>query len=276
MYKKTRNNKAWESYPNEVLDFLKSELQLGKHYLLMSVYSEKNNLRSLLQDQIHLLCAIHTDTKDKTSINEPDYLQFSASPYQIPIEDDAIDCICIDDALVEFNPIRLAKELERTLRLNSYVLFFQKRIKKKKKGFSADYRRWLKAAQCTSNVLSPLAQKSLLVDFFAKGIYTKEIDYAIYLNWEELQSYTQKLLPKQELSKLKQIFGSHQKDGRIRLEYHLPIYYGLFNKSVPEISLRKNIFFNILRPFAFAFYVLVKSNIYFWKYLYVLKKKLLG
>jgi hypothetical protein len=66
---------------------------------------------------------------------------------------------------------------------------------------------------------------------------------------------------------LRILFDQYAVDDVVVLDYQTELYYGLFNKNVPAISLRKNIFFTLLRPFAFGFYVLVKLNIYFWKML---------
>jgi hypothetical protein len=67
------------------------------------------------------------------------------------------------------------------------------------------------------------------------------------------------------LKALRILFYQYALEGVVILDYQTELYFGLFNKNVPAISLRKNIFFTLLRPFAFAFYVLVKLNIYFWK-----------
>jgi len=63
------------------------------------------------------------------------------------------------------------------------------------------------------------------------------------------------------------LFDQYAIEGELMLDYQTELYFGLFNKNVPAISLRKNIFFTLLRPFAFGFYVLVKVNVYFWKML---------
>ena len=102
------------------------------------------------------------------------------------------------------------------------------------------------------------------------------------MNWEGLQAYylasEGALAPehpqfKWAMKALRILFEQYQIDGEIVMDYQTHVYYGLFNQYVPAISLRKNIFFTLLRPFAFAFYVMVKMNIYFWKSLYKLKPK---
>ena len=67
------------------------------------------------------------------------------------------------------------------------------------------------------------------------------------------------------LKALRILFEQYQVDGEVHIDYHTQVYYGLYNMNVPAISLRKSVFFNLLRPFAFGFYILVKLNMYFWK-----------
>ncbi|MCP4439786.1 MAG: methyltransferase, partial [Aureispira sp.] len=76
------------------------------------------------------------------------------------------------------------------------------------------------------------------------------------------------------LRALKILYQQYQVDEEIVLDYDTHLVFGLFNKSVPAISLRKSIFFQALRPFAFGFYILVKLNIYFWRGLFSIKERL--
>ena len=274
-------HKPWTSYPREVVSFLKTELQLGKRYVVMEVSAQESHLLDLLHDKVHLFCVV---TEDKTyhqslvqhKINKEELLVLQAHPDIIDIEDDVMDCIFISDNLLQYDPIRVAKEFERVLRLNSYVLFFQKRLVVTKDSFSAALRKSLKAYQSDCKDIAPLAPKSFLVDFFNSGLYTKKIESQRYLNWSELQEYTTSLMPDYPLAALQELYDKYQSEGRVKLEHDVELSYGLFNKSIPEISLRKSIFFNLLRPFAFGFYVLVKADIYFWKSLYKIKEKIVG
>ncbi len=268
-----------ETYPNKVLDFLKSELHLGKRYVVLDIHRQGNGLLPLLYQPIHLLCSLTPDATlhyflQKKYAKHDNFLSLHGQPDNIPIEDDSLDCICIDDLLLQFDPLRIAKEFERTLRLNSYVLFFQKRIKKQEGTFGIAFFKWLENQGSKDKIIAPLVVKSLVVDFFESGLYTQEFEQYQYLDWSELIAYAATFVADFDSSALKQLFDKHQQESRIKIAYQLHLTYGLFNKSVPEISLRKSIFFNLLRPFALGFYILVKANIYLWKSLYKIKEKI--
>ncbi len=271
-------------YVESVIAFLRAELKLGKRYVLLQVYNEDVDLGYTLAGQVHLVCALTPDAEkhfeNQQRLGErPDFILMNATPDITGIDEDSIDCVLIDEALLQFETLRVAKELERILRLNSYVIFTQKRLSKEVGGTTTALAKWLlKQTNQVPRIIAPLAEKSLLIEFFITGVYSCDFNQTTYLNKKQWMDYIQEVLlenlPPQE--ELETFFDQNQKDGLLKLDFKVHYTYGLFNKYVPEISLRKSIFFNILRPFAFGFYILVKANIYFWKFLYKIKEKLFG
>ena len=171
-------------------------------------------------------------------------------------------------------------EFERILRLNSYVLLLQNKLLDVPKTFTSAYLAFIEKNH-NNELSTSLPTQERLEEFYSNGFTEQKFKNQQWLNWSMLEQYYQTALEKENLSassnallELKELFEQFEKDGQIHLEYQTYLYYGLFNHSVPEISLRKSIFFNVLRPVAFAFYILVKANIYFWKGLYKIKDKL--
>jgi hypothetical protein len=117
-----------------------------------------------------------------------------------------------------------------------------------------------------------LPNKERLNSFYEHS-YGKEVfNNQQRLTWPQLEQYFLTQLEEHDLTpsatqvkQLRLLFEAHQTDKKVIMSYKTHLYYGLFNYSVSAISLRKNIFFNLLRPFAFVFYILLKANIYFWK-----------
>ena len=269
-------------YPLAVLEFLKTELQLGKRYVVMDVHTNNAQLSKLLQKHVHLVCSLtpdaayHNYLKDKFS-NSPNFLSLNSSPEFIPIEDDSMDCICIDDSIQQYNLPQIKQEFERILRLNSYVLYINHQLDGRTGSFTDAYQQFLTTIQ-NPEASSPLKEENWNA-FYNNNYQQKNFPNQQRLNWEELLLFVQDKLGKTALEPtqikiLKGLFDQYQHDDTISLEYKTKLYFGLFNYYVPEISLRKSIFFHALRPFAFGFYVLVKSNIYFWRALYKIKDKL--
>lgn len=272
-------------YPLTVLEFLKTELQLGKKYVVMDVHTQNGQLSKLLHKHVHLVCSVSSDPqyhvylKDKLK-DAPNFLSLNAIPILTNVEEDSIDCLCIDETFSQYDVLRMGIEFERILRLNSYVLLLQNKLLDIPKTFTSAYLAFINKKHKDDGLLASLPKQERLKAFYNNGFAEQKFKNQQWFNWSMLEQYYQMALEKENLSagsnaliELKQLFEAFEKDGQVHLEYQTYLYYGLFNHSVPEISLRKSIFFNILRPVAFAFYVLVKANIYFWKALYKIKEQ---
>lgn len=273
-------------YPLTVLEFLKTELQLGKKYVVMDVHTQNGQLSKLLHKHVHLVCSVSSDPqyhvylKDKFK-ETSNFLSLNAVPILTSVEEDSIDCLCIDETFSQYDVLRMGIEFERVLRLNSYVLLLQNKLLDIPKTFTNAYLTFIKKNHNEGELVVDLPKKDRLDSFYNNGFTQQKFKNQQWLNWSMLEQYYQTALEKENLStrpsvltELKALFEQFEQEGEVHLEYETYLYYGLFNHSVPEISLRKSIFFNVLRPVAFAFYILVKANIYFWKGLYKIKNKL--
>lgn len=272
-------------YPLAVLEFLKAELQLGKKYVVMDVHTHNGQLSKLLQKHVHLVCSLSSDPEYHNYLNHKlkhvsNFLSLNAIPELTNIEEDSIDCLCIDETFSRFDSLRMEVEFERILRLNSYVLILQNQLYEKEGSFTEAYLQFLKTHYANEGGISKIPKKEALNNFYKNGFALKIFGNQQRLNWTMLEQYyltsleKNNQVPKENtLVELQQLFEKFEQDDQVTLEYQTHLYYGLFNYSVPEISLRKSIFFNLLRPFAFGFYVLVKANIYFWKALYKFRNK---
>lgn len=273
-------------YPLTVLEFLKTELQLGKKYVVMDVHTQNGQLSKLLHKHVHLVCSVspdpqyHVYLKDKLK-DKANFLSLNAVPILTNIEEDSIDCLCIDETFGQYDVLRMGIEFERILRLNSYVLILQNKLIDIPNTFTSAYLAFIKKKHQAGELLTSLPPKERLEAFYTNGFAQQKFKNQQWLNWSMLEQYYQTVLEKEQLSvppnalaELKDLFEEYEQEGQVHLEYQTYLYYGLFNHSVPEISLRKSIFFNILRPFAFVFYILVKANIYFWRTLYKIKDKI--
>lgn len=276
------------SYPLSVLQFLKTELQLGKKYVVLDIHQHNGQLTKLLQKHVHLICSLSPDPEyhhflKNKFLSSPNFISINALPEMTNIEEDSIDCICIDESFEKYDVMRLGIEFERILRLNSYVLILNNQLHTEKNRFTEAYQQLWQQHYPQAIISPPLSDKNRLQEFYPQGYQQQIFQNQQRLDWEQLKMYflvsleNRGLKPTtQALTNLKNIFDIHQKDHQINIDYQIIIHYGLFNYSVPEISLRKSIFFNILRPIAFGFYILVKANIYFWRAIYKLKEKLFG
>lgn len=273
-------------YPLAVLEFLKTELQLGKKYVVMDVHTHNGQLSKLLYKHVHLVCSVSSDPQYHVYLKNKftdtsNFLSLNAVPILTNIEEDSIDCLCIDESFRQYDVLRMGIEFERILRLNSYVLVLQNKLLDIPKSFTNAYLTFIRKNHQEGELLSELPSQKRLEEFYNNGFAQQKFKNQQWLDWSMLKQYYQTSLEKENLQlspnalrELKALFEQFEQEGQVHLEYQTCLYYGLFNHSVPEISLRKSIFFNVLRPFAFAFYILVKANIYFWRTLYKIKDKL--
>ncbi|MCH2021804.1 MAG: hypothetical protein MK207_04930 [Saprospiraceae bacterium] len=272
-------------YPSAVLKFLKSELQLGKKYIVIDAHTHNGQITHLLKDHVHLVCSLTSDPGYHNYLKKnfkkvPNFLSLNATPELINIEDDSIDCICIDETFSKFDSLRMGIEFERILRLNSYVLLLLNQLHASEESFTKFFEQILVQHNLKTQT-SHSEIKPKLIEFFINGYQQQTFKYRQSFNWQKLEEFFLTILESKNLKPnlnsikdLKFYFDKHEVGGQIHIEYNTILYYGLFNHSTPEISLRKSFFFQVLRPFAFGFYVLVKGNIYFWRALYKIKDKI--
>lgn len=277
------------SYPLSVLEFLKSELKLGKKYVVTEVTKDLGKMGQLLLKHVHLVCTLHSQTANYQFIKKQygqhaNFLAMHSSPENTDLDEDAVDCLLIDQSLLQFNTLRVAKEFERILRLNSYVVVLYNNLVVQEASFAQAYLTFFEQFSTTQQAPYTKTIGTPVLDELYNDNYEERVFHNQQrLNWEGLKAYylssTGALREQHKqyaiaLKALKILYRQHQIDGEIVLDYDTYLIFGLFNKSVPAISLRKSIFFQLLRPFAFGFYVLVKLNIYFWRGLFSIKEKL--
>lgn len=262
-------------YPLPMLQFLKQQLQLGKRYAIMEVHTRNGQWSKLLHKHVHLVCSLCTDPSYQVYLKDQlvgatNFLSLNALPTLTNIEDDSIDCLFIDETFNGYDAVQMQQEFERILRLNSYVLLTYNERIGSPNSFTAAY---LQFVEATTNIPSVELPKKERLDTFYKQSYAKELfNNQQRLTWPQLEQYfltqmeehNQRPTPMQ-IKHLRLLFEEHQAESKVIMAYQTHLYYGLFNYSVSEISLKKSLFFNLLRPFAFVFYILIKANIYFWK-----------
>lgn len=262
-------------YPLPILQFLKQKLQLGKRYAIMEVHTHNGQWSKLLLNHVHLVCSLCTDPSyqvylKKELASASNFLSLNALPILTNIDDDSIDCLFVDETFNQYAVEGMQQEFERILRLNSYVLLTYNERFGLPNSFTAAYLKFLEEQTAVGTISLP--QKEQLNTFY-KHSYAKEVfNNQQRLTWTQLEQYFLTQLEEQQLEpdewqikQLRLLFEAYNTEGKVILSYRTHLYYGIFNYSVSEISLPKNIFFTLLRPFAFVFYILLKANIYFWK-----------
>jgi hypothetical protein len=271
--------------PIQVIEFLKYELQVGKKYVLLLNGESAEHFGRLLIKHIHLLCILEQDEHLLKFIREQlgesaDLWSDNSALTTIRLDDDSLDAVALigADFLAAMEDEAKMKELERCLRLNSYVLgIFHRLDSDEERTFSWAFAQFFKqySIGIEHEYLRGPSQNQLN-NFYKTGFEMRSFANQVRLDWDGLQGYflSSQNIPNEDDTKFKWamkalriLFDQYAVDDVVVLDYQTELYYGLFNKNVPAISLRKNIFFTLLRPFAFGFYVLVKLNIYFWKML---------
>ena len=263
-------------YPLTLLQFLKNQLQLGKRYVVMEVHTHNGQWSKLLHKHVHLMCSLCTDPAYQVHLQEQfadsdHFLSLNALPDMTTIDDDSIDCLCIDATFHHYDPERMRKEFERIMRLNSYVLIAQHERAEVPGSFTAAYGEWLEAhANIAAKTVLP---DSSQLERFYPNPYQKEVfESQQRLNWEQLEEYARthltqfgRSLSPEGRAALRQLYDQHQRNERVALDYHTHVYYGVFNHVVEEVPWHQAVFFTLLRPFAFVLYLLLKARIYVGK-----------
>lgn len=266
-----------KSYPKEYKLFLLDELKVGKKYILLEVHRSKPLVGYLLSGKIHMLCSVTDDhsiySTLKTFGKKDFFSNLLMQEGRIPLADDFVDIAFLDDSALSQDITQHVQELNRVLRLNSFVILTQRRISLHTSHFSKHLHTFLSSRYASHTTIAPAASRSQLSELFNDGAYTKDINYQQHVSLDELIDFLELDIKTEDLAykKIAELFDQHQENGKVVLGLVLQVSYGVFNKYTPEISLRRSVFFHALRPFAFLFYVMVKSNIYFLRLLYKMK-----
>lgn len=271
--------------PLAVWEFMRSELQIGRKYVLMtSGLGTERLMRQLLQN-VRVVCALENDKENIQYLNSQldtfdNFLALEASPDKTTLQEDTIDGAMLVSPTFDINSEAVRKEFGRILRLNSYVLLVKHLLLAPESSFAQAYLHFLKTySSATETPYSSDIPKETLEAFFTNdSLQYRLFPNQLRLDFEGLKgfylgssgAFDEEEHPQHRLAlkALKILFAQYQNNGEVALDFETKVYYGLYNKYVPAISLRKSLFFNILRPFAFLFYVLVKLNIYFWRLVY--------
>lgn len=272
-------------YPLTLLQFLKTQLQLGKRYVVMEVHTHNGQWSKLLHNHVHLMCSLCTDPAYQLYLQEQfahsdHFLSLNALPEMTSIDDDSIDCLCIDATFHHYDPERMRQEFERIMRLNSYVLITQHERADTPGSFTAAYGKWL---EDYGNIIAKavLPDQSQLERFYPTTYQKEVFESQQRLDWEHLQQYAlthleqfgRKASP-EGLAALHQLYEQYALDGRVALDYHTHVYYGVFNHAVAPVPWYHTLIFTLLRPFAFILYLFLKARIYIGKGFKVLWHKL--
>lgn len=275
--------------PLNTLEFLKTELKLGNKHVIANLDQNGFAATALLLKHVHLVCHIHPSTEEhpaikKTFVGNQNFILSAGNPQKTNLDNDAIDCILIGNDFVDYTPEALESECKHIARLNSFVLIINQKISLDSSPFAKAYADFIQRFSTTNKEeYSTEVSINALDKFYQNGYEQKQFPNQQRFDLEGITAYylSSKGALKSEdpkykfaLKALKILFHQYQENGQVHLEYQTTIYFGLFNKYVPAISLRKSMFFNFLRPFAFGFYVLVKMNIYLLKGIYAIKEKL--
>lgn len=243
-----------------------------------------------LADQVHMLCYIE-DNEIKinllknivqeygkqlsSTLSNISYLKnhnFSGN-----LDNDVVDFFVLGQKWLIVNDKEgLKKDLQNILRLNSYVSLCLHEIKFASTPFGIAYAQLLKQYQVQDDYELP-SLTTTLGEFFnhqyAVNAFANQLRF-VPESWETYikSSYYYWQMPDSRrslfLRAAKLLFAQYYNGQAVILDYETNVYIGIFNKYTPAISLRKSIFFHLLRPFAFGFYVLLKCNVYFWKMVY--------
>lgn len=278
--------------PIAVRDLWLEQDMFTSKYIIAVMDCHADKIIPWLAEQVHLLCCVEDDNfkidslkhtileynkHNNYSLNNISYLKRNS--FLHTIDSDVMDFIVLGQKwLHEENKHILQKDLQNILRLNSYVSLCLHEIKLMDSNFGIAYAQLLKQYQlqddyqitASNTELADFFNNQYAVNSFANQLRFTPDSWELYIKssyyyWQISDSRRSLFLRAAKL-----LFAQYYNGEAVSLEFETHIYIGIFNKYTPAISLRKSIFFHVLRPFALGFYVLLKLNVYFWKMLYKL------
>ena len=277
--------------PIGVRDLWLEEAMFTSKYVVAVMDCHADKMIPWLAEQVHLLCFVE-DNPDKIDLFKHSLVEYyqqegyklknisflHANSLATQIDSDVIDFVVLGQNWMQQKDKKsLQKELQNILRLNSYVTLCLHHIKLDSTPFAQAYAQLLKQYQVeddyqhlpNSQTLNEFFNHQYAVNAFANQLRFSAETWELYIKssyyYQALSDSRRSLF----LRACKILFAQYCTSAEgLYIDFETNVYIGIFNKYTPAISLRKNIFFHLLRPFAFLFYILLKSNVYFWKIIY--------
>jgi len=256
------------------VEYLHRSLKIGSKYLLLHVGASSNRLARLFSKLVYAVFVL-PDTPETQTLLEAEQQVLANSKIELVPTFERLGADVLDFALVEYvflqrTPLEGVREqLKKVLRLNSYVVVLSHRLLVNS-AFADAYTQMLANQQLKDAYFdNKNEQETQLTAFFEQGFQSEVFPNQTRFSLEQFLAYIQNSQPPEKFPVLQRgakiLYQQFQQHGYLVLDYETRLDIGLFNKNVPAISLRKSIFFHLLRPFAFGFYLLVKLNVYFWR-----------
>ena len=256
-------------FAEQLRSLVREKLGLGGRHVLGA--RGKPELVALFKNHVHWLGLLCPQAQDLQALRqEPDEGGTWAA---LPDELQALDSDTLDAFLwqgrLEADWPELQKALRRVLRLNSHVILWQADWQAEQGAFTGALAQWQTLFR--PDFRGGDSSETLLA-FFPHGYETYYLSQKLELSWAEIQAQADfDALSPQGQRALSLLFRQHERGDKVEVWRRHQIHAGLYNRYTPAISLRKSLFFYLLKPFAFSFYLLVKLNIYFWRFIYRLR-----
>ena len=230
------------SYPTELIDLLRDELGLRPGHVVADVGSGTGILTEMLLANGNRVVAVEPNRAMAQSAEErlgghPRFRSVDGRAEATGLQDGEVDLVVAAQAFHWFDPARAGDEFRRILKPEGGVALVWNIRRVDGTPFLRDYEAFLRRWGTDYNdVSSRYRDEHALNVFFGPGRYrTRRFEYRQVFDLAGLRgrllssSYTPAAGdPRREpmLAALAELFGAHQRDGRVAFEYDTWVYYG--------------------------------------------------
>ena len=228
-------------YPGGVLEILRREIGLTQATILADVGSGTGIATAVFLRHGNMVYAVEPNREMRTVAEQrlrafPGFHSVEGRAEATALPDASVDCVLAAQAFHWFDPARARIEFRRILRPDGWVVLLWNRRLRESTPFLRAYETLLEThALDYAQVRHERIDDAALACFFAPGFRRHTLPHAQVLDFESLKgrllSSSYVPLPGHPahapmLATLRRIFGEHQQDGQVRLDYETVIYHG--------------------------------------------------
>ncbi|MBI5773133.1 MAG: class I SAM-dependent methyltransferase [Verrucomicrobia bacterium] len=228
------------SYPNEVVDWLRSECGLTADSTVADIGSGTGKLAELLLQRECRVFGVEPNREmreagERVIASHPHFTSVAAAAEATTLADHSVDLITAGQAFHWFDQERCRAEFTRILKPGGWVALIWNDRLTDTTPFLAAYEELLQQfATDYKQVNHRNIDATALRRFFRVEPKLKTFPYAQQFDFEGLQGrlLSSSYAPEQGqpkhlemLERLRQIFDSHQQDGRVAFDYNTLVYY---------------------------------------------------
>jgi len=230
-------------YPKEIVDYLRSEANLKKTFVIADVGSGTGNFTELFLKNGNVVYAIEPNEKmrkvaEKRFKKFPNFISIDGTAEDTKLPDNSVHFVVSAQAFHWFDRKKFKKECKRILKKGGYVILVWNKRKTQSSEFMKEYEKFVRKY---SKDYEKVHHKKI-TEKIIKEFYGDNFKKALFPNYQDLdyeglvgRYFSASYAPKRKealpelYTALRTLFNKYNIKGKVRFNLQVELYLGQFN-----------------------------------------------